>query len=87
MRRSQQIKRIRRLERELGRAMTRVESSSRRPMEVIRRYGGWLLPASGLIMGAMLARVSAHNVVARGISVVMLLVRAQRLMFRWVQRA
>lgn len=87
MRRKSQIRRIEALEVELSGCLTRAVSSSRRPMTAIRRHEAWLFPGAGLLMGATLARVSARNMAARGISATMLVLRAQRLLGRWVQQA
>lgn len=87
MRRNEQVKRIRTLEVELSGRLEQAGRSSRRPLNTIRRYGPWLLPGAGLALGAMLARVPARNMLARSISGAMLLLRAQREVLRWVQRA
>lgn len=87
MRRKDQIRRIEVLDVELSGCRARVSWSSRRPLAAIRRHGGWLFPGAGLLMGVMVARISARNMVARGIYAVMLMLRAQRLVFRWAQRA
>lgn len=87
MRRKKQIRRIELLEVELSGCLARVASSSRQPLALIRRHEGLLFPGAGLLMGMTLARISARSVVARGVSAAMLLLRAQRLVFRWAQRA
>lgn len=85
MRRKEQIRRIEALEVELSGCLARVASSSRRPLTVMQRNRAWLAPGAGLLMGVTLARVPARYMVARVVSGTMLLLRAQRLLLRWVQ--
>ncbi len=87
MRRKEQIRRIETLEKELSGCLEQVVRSSRGPLKVVRRHRGWLIPGIGVCAGAMFARVSARNMVARGISYAMMIRRAQRLLFRWLQSA
>lgn len=87
MRRNEQVRRIRVLDAELDVYLERAGKSSRRPMATIHRHVRWLAPGAGLIMGALVARVSTRNMVARGVSVALLILRAQRLVFKWMRRA
>lgn len=87
MSRGEQIRRIERHEKDLAGCLERLSRSSRGPLAVIRRHGAWLIPGVGLAMGAMAARVSARNMMARGAAGAMMILRAQRYLFRWLQSA
>lgn len=87
MRRNEQVQQIRTLESELRGRLKQAGRSAHGPLRTVRRYGPWLLPGAGLAMGAMLARVPARLMLARGISGAMLLLRARRMVLGWVQRA
>lgn len=86
MRRKDRIEQIERLEVELDGCLERVAASSRRPLKLMHRHNPWLLPGAGLLTGIVLARMSTRHMVARAISGTLLLLRAQRLLLRWMKR-